>query len=552
MNKTISINIAGFVFNIEEEAYEKLSRYLESIKQNFRKEADCDEIMDDIEARIAELFQENLSDRKEVVVEQDVEEVISIMGKPEDYVSEEVADNFNGNDGEPDVDAFAEQMASATSGGKTNEGFRSSSKRLYRDEKNGHIGGVCQGMGWFFGIDPTLIRLGFILLTVLGGSGILIYIILWIVVPQAKTTAEILEMQGEPVNLGSIKDHVKTMKEDVKTTAKQAEKNIKRSVKKSSSSELVKTLTKIIGGIFVVGGVCALFIIAIIFFGNSGLLPFISDGFMEDLPTILGILYPAGRSILVFVSIIMVIVIPIISGIVLGIKMLLDIKYKIKQYSIIASILWLLACATLVFTGIELGMNFRNKAEIDYEVPVNVDSTGVLTVDVNKDDIFSDFIEYHEVWNYAELVRLNDEQIHLGYPELRVVEAPDSGEFKVTLYKECRAKYYKEAIHKSENISYSIQPSNNNLMLSPYFTINHEDKMRGQKVIVVLEVPKGKTVKFGPNIDRILVGIDDDWHSHKQSFANTVWAVDDQGFYCAECSESRIYYDDHWEVDFDD
>ena len=119
MNKTISINIAGFVFNIEEQAYEKLSRYLESIKKNFRQEADCDEIMVDIEARIAELFQKNLSESKEVIVDTDVDAVIEDMGKPEDYVSEEVADNFNGND-EPDADAFAEQMASATSAGKTN------------------------------------------------------------------------------------------------------------------------------------------------------------------------------------------------------------------------------------------------------------------------------------------------------------------------------------------------------------------------------------------------------------------------------------------------
>ena len=262
----------------------------------------------------------------------------------------------------------------------------------------------------------------------------------------------------------------------------------------------------------------------------------------------LELVYPSGRSILVFIAIVMVIVIPIISGIVLGLKMLLDIKYKIKQYSIVASILWLLACGTLVLTGIELGMNFRNKAEIDYDVPVNIDSTGVLVVDVNKDDIFSDFIEYHEVWNYAELIRVNEEQIHLGYPELQVVQAPDSGDFKVTLYKESRAKYYKEAINKSEKISYAIQPEQNKLMLSPYFTINREDKMRGQKVKILLEVPRGKTVKFGPNIDRILVGIDDNYHSHKQSFANTIWSVDDQGFYCDECSERRIYDDDDYNI----
>ena len=549
MNKTLSINIAGYVFNIEEQAYEKLSRYLDSIKQNFRHEADCDEIMDDIEARIAELFQENLSDRKEVIVETDVEEIINIMGKPEDYVSEEVADNFN-NSSEPDVDDFADAMADATSGGKTSESYRTNSKRLYRDEKNGHIGGVCQGLGRFFGIDPTLVRLGFLLLTILGGSGVLIYIILWIVVPQAKTTAEVLEMQGEPVNLGSIKDHVKNMKEDVKTSAKQAEKNVKRAVNRASdsSSQLVEVLTKIIGGIFVVGGVFALFILAIVFFGGSGIFPFFADGFVEDLPTFLSLVYPSGRSALVFTSIILVTAIPVISGIVLGMKMLLNIKYRLKTYSIVASIVWLLACGTLVLTGIELGMNFRNHAEVDYEVPVQVDSNNVLIIDVEKDDKFSDYIEYQDVWNYAELIKVDEEEIHLGYPELKIIEQVDSGDFSVTLYKKSNAKYYKEAIAKSENIDYGIEHSQNHLTLSPYFSIDRDEKMRNQKVTVVVKVPRGKTIKFGPNIDRILVGIEDDYHRYNASFANTTWTSGVDGFMCLECEERRMYDDDDFDI----
>ena len=85
MNKTISINIAGFVFNIEEGAYEKLNHYLDAIKSNFNNESERDEIMEDIEARIAELFQESLSDRKEVIVDSDVESIIEVMGKPEEY-----------------------------------------------------------------------------------------------------------------------------------------------------------------------------------------------------------------------------------------------------------------------------------------------------------------------------------------------------------------------------------------------------------------------------------------------------------------------------------
>ncbi|MBD3636898.1 MAG: PspC domain-containing protein [Crocinitomicaceae bacterium] len=548
MNKTISINIAGFVFNIEEQAYEKLSRYLDSIKNNFKNEPDCDEIMADIEARIAELFQDNLSDRKEVILDEDVEEVIGVMGKPEDYVSEETADNFNHNEDKEDAEYVEAEEVNSDEEHRS----RPNSKRLFRDETNGHIGGVCQGLGWFFGIDPTLIRLGFILLTILGGSGILVYIILWIVVPQARTTAEILEMQGEPINLGSIKDHVKGMKDNVNESTKKAGKRVnkagkrvKKAVDRSGRmvSPLAETLSKVIGGIFVVGGICALFLLVIILFGNTGLLPLVGSDQVENLNTLLDILYPNGRSLLVFIAIAMATLIPIISGIVIGMKMLLTINYRLKEYSIVASVLWCLAIITLVLTGIELGVNFQNKAEIDYDVPVQIDSSNVLTIDVAEDDIFSNYIEYRQVWNFSELIRVSDEQIFLGYPELSIVEQADSGDFEVTLYKLSQGKYHKEAIHKAENIKFELEQSENKLLLSPYFAIDAKEKLRNQRIKVIVHVPKGKKVKFGPNIDRIMVGVDDDYYHHSESYANTVWTVDDGGFRCIECKERRVYDD---------
>jgi hypothetical protein len=89
MNKTISINIGGFVFNIEEDAYQKLYHYLNTIKKNFTSEEEREEIMHDIELRIAEIFQACLSNSKQVIMDKDIEQMIEIMGRPEDYVSDE-------------------------------------------------------------------------------------------------------------------------------------------------------------------------------------------------------------------------------------------------------------------------------------------------------------------------------------------------------------------------------------------------------------------------------------------------------------------------------
>lgn len=547
MNKTISVNIAGFAFTIEEHAYEKLSRYLESIKKNFKNESDCDEIMADIEARIAELFQEKLTDRKEVIIESDVEYVTSVMGQPEDYVSDETADNFQSKE-EPDVNEFADDYAEFVAAEEVGEdsGYRGEHrKRLYRDEQGGTVGGVCSGLGWFFGLDPVLIRIGFVLLTILGGSGILLYIILWIVIPEARTTAEILEMQGEPVTLDSIKDHVQGMKSSIKDNTKDTRKKVKRAVDNSvrAGSRVAETFSRFFGVIFVLGGIFAMFVLIIILFGDTGLLPLVGSEQVEDLQTLLGILYPDGRAGLVFFCIVIATIIPIASFIYTGIKMLFRLPHRNKTLGIAISIIWFLAIGTLTLTGIELGMNFRNQVEIDYDVNVDTDSTGVLYVDVNEDNIFSNFIEYHNVWNYTELVRVKDEQVYLGYPELRIIAKQDSSDFDVVLYKESYGLYHKEAIHKAENIQYDIKSSQNKLTLSPYFSINSEEKLRNQRVVVEIHVPRGKKVKFGENIDRILVEVADDYYAHNETFVNTTWYLEEGGFRCVECKDHRRIYD---------
>ncbi|OIQ31522.1 MAG: hypothetical protein BM555_05205 [Crocinitomix sp. MedPE-SWsnd] len=539
MNKTISINIAGFVFNIEEQAFEKLSLYLESIKRNFQHEEDCDEIMSDIESRIAELFHEKISDRKEVIIDSDVETVVEIMGKPEDYISDEPQAHA-GTQSEEQAE-FVEAEEVKSEGSTKNNGRR----RLYRDEQNGSVGGVCTGLGWFFGIDPVLIKIAFVLLVILGGSGILLYIILWVVIPEAKTTAEILEMQGEPVTLDSIKDHVQGMKDGVKDGASDVKSNFKKAVNQGvkASSKLAQSLSKIFGILFTIGGIVGLLVLFIILFGDTGLLPLVGTEQVEDLPTLLGILYPENRSGMVFFAILIVTFIPIASLIFTGVKMLFGITTKYKKIAITSSVIWFIGATTLALTGIELGMNFRNQVEIDYEVPVEVDSTNTLFVDVAEDDIFSNFIEYNNVWNYSELIRVEDEKVRLGYPELRIVHKNDSTDFEVILYKGSNGLFHKEAIHKAENIDYKIDASNNTISLDPYFTINKEERLRNQQVIVEIHVPTGKKIKFGKNIDRIQVDVSDDYYRHNEMFNGTTWSATSEGFNCSECRDKRRMYD---------
>jgi len=145
------------------------------------------EIILDIEARIAELFNERIKDEKQVISIKEVEEVIAIMGQPEDYIIDE--------------EIFEDEPQPSQT--------HSTSRKLFRDTENAYVGGVSSGLGHYFGIDPLWIRLAWVILFFGFGTGILIYILLWILMPSAQTTADKLAMSGKPVNITNIEQKVK-------------------------------------------------------------------------------------------------------------------------------------------------------------------------------------------------------------------------------------------------------------------------------------------------------------------------------------------------------
>ena len=186
MKKTININLAGFVFYIDEDAYEALQKYLNNIRTYLGNTEGREEIIDDIESRIAELFSEK---QKQVITLIEINEVIEVMGQPEDYMSED----------EPEEKTADQQ----------------SSKRLYRDPDSTVLGGVCSGVGHYLNIDAVWIRLIFLAM-VWSGVSILIYFILWAIIPKAETTAQKLEMKGKAATFSNIEDYVRKGYENVK------------------------------------------------------------------------------------------------------------------------------------------------------------------------------------------------------------------------------------------------------------------------------------------------------------------------------------------------
>ena len=191
MKITVSVNLGGYSYYIDEDAYDELKRYLKNLELHFAGEESSAEILSDIETRMAELFRAKITDYKQVITIDDVHQVITVLGKPEDI---------------DDKESRSARDKFATPG----------YHRMYRDPDHRIIGGVCSGMGAYWNIDPLIIRIIFAALIFAGGLGALTYVILWIVLPEARTTSEKIEMKGEPVNIHNIKESVKQEIENVR------------------------------------------------------------------------------------------------------------------------------------------------------------------------------------------------------------------------------------------------------------------------------------------------------------------------------------------------
>lgn len=187
MKKTFSLSIGGLLFHVEEDAYERLEAYLGKVRDHFADDPNGKEILADIESRIAEKFSEK---KMGIIMLSDVDAVIEAMGTVEQFDDEKEA---------------------------AREEKQSTPKKLFRDPDNAIIAGVSSGLGHFFGIDPIIFRLIFALSIFLGGTGIIVYILLWILVPEAKTSSQKLSMKGSPATISAMADMIKEKIDEVNT-----------------------------------------------------------------------------------------------------------------------------------------------------------------------------------------------------------------------------------------------------------------------------------------------------------------------------------------------
>lgn len=579
MKKVININFHGSVIPIEESSYELLKQYVESLRLYFAQEEGREEIINDIEGRISELFNEQLKQGATCITDEHVQAVIRNIGRPEELEEAEL-----------NVDEDEQQAGNA---GHTYAGqeysYYTGSKKLYRDESNKVLGGVCSGIAAYFNIDPVIVRILFVLfgftfigillylvlwiavpgsirlqngvrkrlfrnpfdrviagvcgglgsyfqihpwifrilfllpvLSLFGsfalwpfdihfGSGILfpgvviIYIILWVIVPEAVTTSEKLEMKGEKVDINTIRESVlKEMKdvgERMNRFGKQAGKmaaekgeELGKSVQPTSSQtyarteNIVSTLLKIIlyfiVGVILLSVVFSLIGVAIAAFGLFPVKDFIIENSLQNA--------------LAWGTLILFIIVPIIGIITFMVRAIT----KRRRSRARSWIFWgLYAGGLICFIGLIVSLtgNFQSASQpVEDRILLENPNVNKLIVEANDHSRFNRYGWFHlepfASWRFDDTVFVNNVRV-------QIKKAP-TDQFEVTVLRYSNGRSRAQATALAEKIPYQAEQNDSLLTLDRAIPINKTDHFRNQYVQVIVAVPVGHQIVVRESLRR--------------------------------------------------
>ncbi|MBP6181940.1 PspC domain-containing protein [Flavobacterium sp.] len=528
MNKTVNINLGGMFFHIDEDAFQKLTRYFDAIKRSLSNTSGHDEIIKDIEMRVSELLNEKQISDKHVVGLKDVDEVIAVMGQPEDYIIED------------------ELKGSQTYSDNSN----TRSKKLYRDKEKGMIGGVAAGLGHYFGIDAVWIRIILILLVFAGfGTGILAYIILWVVTPEAITTSEKLEMTGEPVNISNIEKKVREEFENVSDKIKNVDydkygNQIKTGANKVGSSlgdfimTVFKVFAKFLGVILIITGIATLIslLIAVFTLGSSNFIDvpwqsFIEAGNFTDYP-----IWSFGLLMFFAVGI------PFFFLTLLGFKLLspnMKSIGNIAKYTLLA--LWIIAIAILISIGIKQASEVAYEGKTVQKETINLMPTDTLYVKFRYNDYYTKSINDRENFKFVQ-DSANTELIYSNNVSFQILHTDEKLPF-IQIEKMARGKSFQDAKQRAEKIKYAIKIEGNHIILDNYLVTEVTNKFRDQEVEIFLYLPEGTLLKPDSSVqdyDRS----DDSFFNLHFSSDNYIYKVKSSQIKCLNCPADENGYDD--------
>ncbi len=541
MNKTININLGGLFFHIDEIAFQKLRRYLDTIRRSLSDDPKGrDEIIADIEFRISELLSEKIKDPRQVINESDIDEVIAIMGQPEDYVFEE--DSYNENS-------------------KNTGSYQSyNSKKLFRDGDDKFLGGVASGIGHYFGIEAIWVRLIWLFLAFGAGFGFLLYIILWILLPEAQTTAEKLQMEGEAVNISTIEKKIRDEFQDISKNAKKgfdkASGKVKEGVKgatskvnqdnlKSGFQQFIDVLGKIVTSFFLVIGkfigilliivaISTLVSLVIGLFTAGTLDIFGFDWFIHDDS---GFIDNAGLPIwAVSLGLLLLIGIPFLMLFFLG-MFIVSSKSKtpgrVTWYVLLG--LWLMTLIATIVFGVKQTADFAYDGNFTERQFVNTNSIDTLRIKMIDNQDISNYSHLRKRSGYRRVTTLNNEDKYYTNNVRLDIRISDTDSSYVKIKKEASGFNRQKAKENAKKIGYQFSLKGEALNFDGYFLTDRWIHFNDQVLDVVLYLPKDKIVYLDNSTQTFLRHVENTTNTYDGDLPKHYYKMTLEGLECLDC-----------------
>ena len=520
MKKTNTINLGGIIFHIDEDAFTQLQNYLNTIRSHFSASEGQDEIVADIESRIAEIIQEK---KISIITKTEVEDVIAIMGKPEEYGDES------------DEAGFTQTRS-----------IPKKRMKIFRHPDDKILGGVCGGLGAYFNVDPVLFRLGFLLTMLIGGFGLLVYLILWVIAPLADRASDHLEMRGEPVTAATIGRAVASKIEETVSNGKN--QTFVRKILNGLGiffgflMETIKRIFFVIGkiikpvigiillGIGLIAAIALSCFVAIAtglgFSGEFQEVNFTLESIFNQIPI---------PQMFVLMGVILFVGIPLFQLIYLGLRLLFNMARQSNAVKGTLLALWVSGLLFVIFFGFQAITFYSESARRELDIALYKVSSDTLKLSLNSHDYF-----YWDERDTKIIETENGEHRLSSNINLNIRRSQDSL-FHLNIEKRAKAGSFYDARDFAENISYHFIEEKKALSFDQYFQFPIDDPYQYQDLELTLFIPVGKSIYLDEKMRYFIYDIRNIHRMHDRDMVGHIWEMQEDGLACLSCEEVDSY-----------
>jgi phage shock protein PspC (stress-responsive transcriptional regulator) len=513
MKKTIDINLGGLLFHLDEDAYAMLSTYLEALRRHLAATEGREEVLADIEARIAELFSQYAAGSSKVVTVLNVQAAMSTLGQPQDFGPEADGGSASESSSEPSSES------------------KDRRRRLYRDADNKVLGGVCAGFANYFNIDVVVVRVVWLVLGMFTGFGFILYLILWAATPKAVTPAERLAMKGKPATF-----------ENIRQTVEEEFRNFESKINNAESRRKVRNASNSVGDLIasVVGGLARffgmLFLVFALLLGAGILIAVFGNGILHEnaqvsVTELLGILLPAGGfgKAYFWTATALVLIGPLVALLLLALRLLFRQQGLVQRGLLgAAMILSVGGIVMMALLGARIGSEFREEASVVHSVllpeqvqtwNLTMESTAVkggVEFNFNDDDL-DEFWILTDNRVYYEGIEIDLQPTVRDKPSLEWTAEAQGGSRRA-------------ARERAGGIDFEVRTdSTGQIFVGDLLNYAKADRFRGQRVQLTLYLPVGQRVFLDPNTSAYLKDVSNTSDAWDEDMAGRMWLMTEQG-----------------------